>query len=122
MPPEGSEAGGSWRALTSWDQAMMLLVWLAKGDTFAQLGAHFGVSTDPAWRYVNEGIAALAPLAPTPPDGLQAAGPGRRLLLDGTLIPTWRCAAQATEATPTRSTTPSTATTGGSPGPDHTRR
>ena len=30
-------------------------------------------------------------------DALDAAGPERRLLLDGTLIPTWRCAALATE-------------------------
>jgi hypothetical protein len=45
-----SEAGGSWPALPSYDQAVLLLVWLAKGDTFAQLAAHFGVCTDTAWR------------------------------------------------------------------------
>jgi hypothetical protein len=92
-----SDAGGSWRALTSFDQAVMLLVWLAKGDTFAQLGAHFGVATDTAWRYVNEGMEALAPLAPSLTDALEAAGPARRLLLDGTLVPTWRCASLTTE-------------------------
>jgi len=95
-----SETGGSWRALTSYDQAVMLLVWFAKGDTFAQLAAHFGVCTDTAWRYVNEGIDALAVLAPTLDGAVEAAGPERRLLLDGTLIPTWRCAALATETNP----------------------
>lgn len=92
-----SEAGGSWRALTSWDQAIVLLVFFARGETFAQLGAHFGIGNETARRYVNEGIEALAPLAPTLAQALQASGEHRRLLLDGTLIPTWRCAALATE-------------------------
>ncbi|MGQ5597281.1 transposase family protein [Streptomyces sp. ESR1.13] len=92
------EAGGTWRALTNGDQAIVLLVYLAKGDTFAQLGGHFGIGPETARRYVNEGLQALAPLAPTLADGLDAAGPERRLLLDSTLIPTWRCAALATEA------------------------
>jgi hypothetical protein len=39
-----SDVGSPWRALTSLDQAVMVLVWLAKGDTFAQLGAHFAES------------------------------------------------------------------------------
>lgn len=95
-----SEAGGTWRALTCYDQAVMLLVWFAKGDTFAQLATHFGVCTDTAWRYVTEGIDALAVLAPTLHEALQAAGTERRLLLDGTLIPTWRCAGVATETNP----------------------
>ncbi|WP_419995883.1 hypothetical protein [Streptomyces boninensis] len=43
----------------------MFLVLLAKCDTFAQFGAHFGVATDTAWRYVNEAIDALTGLAPT---------------------------------------------------------
>jgi hypothetical protein len=67
-----SELGGSWRKLPSFDQAIMVLVYLAKGDTFAQLGAHFGVSTDTAWRYVNEGIDVLAARAPNLAD---ACGP-----------------------------------------------
>jgi len=94
------EAGGSWRALTYWDQALVVLVYLAKGDTFAQLGAHFGIGTETARRYVNEGIDALAPQAPTLADAIDASGEERRLLLDGTLIPLWRCAAVATEANP----------------------
>ncbi|MFJ4487434.1 transposase family protein [Streptomyces diastaticus] len=86
--------------MTSWDQAVMVLVWMAKGDTFAQLAAHFGVATDTAWRYVNEGLDALAPLAPTLEEALAASGEERRLLLDGTLIPTCCCAAVATEVNP----------------------
>lgn len=95
-----SERGGSAYALTSFDQAVMTLVWFAKGDTFAELGAHFGVSTDTAWRYVGDTIEALAVLAPTLADAVNASGETRRLLLDGTLIPTWRCAAMATDTNP----------------------
>ncbi|MDK1477088.1 transposase family protein [Streptomyces sp. 549] len=94
------ELSSPWRALTSFDQAVMVLVYLAKGDTFAQLGAHFGVSTDTAWRYVNEGIDVLAAHAPDLSDAVTASGTRRRLLLDGTLIRTWRCAGLATETNP----------------------
>ncbi|MBW1604763.1 transposase [Streptomyces sp. JJ66] len=94
------EADGSWRALTPWDQAIVLLVFLAKGDTFAELGAHFGIGTETARRYVNEGIDALAPLAPTLTEAIDASGESRRLLLDGTLIPLWRCDTLATETNP----------------------
>ncbi len=94
------EIGSPWRALTSFDQAVMLLVYLAHGEMFAQLGNCFGVSTDTAWRYVNEGIEILAGQAPTLADAISAAGPDRRLLLDGTLVPTWRCTMLATETNP----------------------
>ncbi|MBB1246442.1 hypothetical protein GL263_23230 [Streptomyces durbertensis] len=55
------ETGSPWRKLTSRAQAVMLLVWLAKCEAFAQVAAHFGVATDTAWRYVNEGLDLLAP-------------------------------------------------------------
>jgi hypothetical protein len=91
------EAGGSWNALTSWDTAVLFLVFLHTGDGFAQLGAHFGIGTQTAWRYIDDTITALAPLAPSLSEAINAAGPERRLLLDGTLIPTWRCASIGTE-------------------------
>ena len=45
-------------------QALMTLVYLRKGDTHAELGAGFAVSTTTAWRYVNETIDILATRAP----------------------------------------------------------
>jgi hypothetical protein len=87
-----SEKRSPWRALTSFDQAVLTLVWLRDGDTFAQLGAHFGVSTDTAWRYATEAMRALATLAPDLATALREAGPARRMVLDGTLIPIDRCA------------------------------
>lgn len=87
-----SELRSPWRALTSFDQAMPTLVWLRDGDTFAQLGAHFGVSTDTAWRYCTEAMLALAEHAPDLATALRDAGAQRRMILDGTLIPIHRCA------------------------------
>jgi hypothetical protein len=92
------ERGGSWYALTSFDQAVMTLVWLVKDATYEQLAADFAVGVGTAHEYVNDTIDQLAHLAPALSDALGAAGPQRRLLLDGTLVPTWRCAALATEA------------------------
>jgi hypothetical protein len=45
------ELRSRWRALTSFDLAVLALVWLRGGDTFVQFGRHFGISTDTAWRY-----------------------------------------------------------------------
>jgi DDE superfamily endonuclease/Helix-turn-helix of DDE superfamily endonuclease len=89
-----SEVRSPWRTLTSFDQAVLTLVWLRDGDTFEQLGRHFGISTDTAWRYATEAMRALAAQAPSLSDALAEAGPERRMILDGTLIPTYRCAAR----------------------------
>ena len=35
-------------------QALLVLVYLRKGETFASLAAGFGVGTATAWRYVEE--------------------------------------------------------------------
>lgn len=91
-----SDLRSPWRAVASFDQAVLTLVWLRDGDTFAQLGSHFGVSTDTAWRYATEAMGALAALAPDLATALREAGPERRMILDGTLIATWRCASAPT--------------------------
>ena len=87
-----SEIGTPWRALTSFDQAMLHLVWIHHDFTFAEPGAHFGISTDRAWAYAMETADVLAREAPDLAQGLREAGPDRRAVLDGTLIATDRCA------------------------------
>jgi hypothetical protein len=87
--------GSKGRALPPGLQALMTLVHLRKGETFAELGAGFAVSTSTAWRYVNETIDALADRQPTLNAVLRRA---RRvgvpyLVLDGTLIAIDRVAA-----------------------------
>lgn len=71
MRTEGCESqhrkkiGSKGRALPPGLQASMPLVHLREGETFAELGAGFAVSTSTAWRYVNENIDVLATRSPT---------------------------------------------------------
>ena len=57
--------GSLWRKLNPGQQALLVLVYLRKGETFAELAAGFGVGISTAWRYVNETVALLAARAPT---------------------------------------------------------
>ena len=66
--------GSRWRKLNPGQQALLVLAYLRKGETFAELAAGFGVGTTTAWRYVNETVALLAARAPK----LRTARAGRR--------------------------------------------
>ncbi|MFC5187270.1 transposase family protein [Actinomadura harenae] len=87
--------GSRGRALTPGAQALMVLVYLRKGETFAGLAAGFGVSTSTAWRYVNETVQLLAARSPKLAQALRKAARDGLLylVLDGTLIPIDRVAA-----------------------------
>ena len=52
--------GSPWRKLNPGRQALLVLVYLRKGETFAELAAGFGIGTATAWRYVTETVALLA--------------------------------------------------------------
>jgi hypothetical protein len=52
--------GSRGRVLTPGRHALLVLVYLRKGETFTQLGTGFGVFTATAWRYVNETVALLS--------------------------------------------------------------
>jgi hypothetical protein len=56
--------GSCWRKLSPGRQALLVLAYLRKGDTFAELAAGSGVGTATAWRYVSETTALLAARAP----------------------------------------------------------
>ena len=45
--------GSPWRKLNPGRQALLVLAYLRKGETFAELAAGFGVGTATAWRYVT---------------------------------------------------------------------
>jgi hypothetical protein len=87
--------GSKGRALPPGTQALMTLVYLRKGETFAELAAGFGVSVSTAWRYVNESVDALAARSPKLSAVLRRARADRLpyLVLDGTLIAIDRVAA-----------------------------
>ncbi|MFG1977907.1 transposase family protein [Nonomuraea fuscirosea] len=81
-----------WRRLNPGQQALLVLVYLRKGETFAELGAGFGVSTATAWRYVEETVALLSARSPKLMAALRKAQRDglHYLVLDGTLIHTDR--------------------------------
>jgi DDE superfamily endonuclease/Helix-turn-helix of DDE superfamily endonuclease len=89
------QIGSPWRKLSAGRQALLVLAYLRKGDTFAELAAGFGVGTATAWRYVTETVALLAARSPKLRQALRDARKAGHayLVLDGTLIPIDRVAA-----------------------------
>jgi hypothetical protein len=87
--------GSRWRKLNPGQQALLVLVYLQKGETFADLAAGFAVGTTTAWRYVEETTALLAARAPKLRQAVRAAKKAgwAYVVLDGTLIPIDRVAA-----------------------------
>ena len=87
--------GSCWRKLNPGQQALLVLAYLRKGETFAELAAGFAVGTTTAWRYVEETVALLAARAPKLRQAVRAATKAgyAYVVLDGTLIPVDRVAA-----------------------------
>jgi hypothetical protein len=77
------------------DAELLVLVYLRKGETFAEVAAGFGVGTSTAWRYVNETVALLAARAPKLRTAVRDAKKAGHayVVVDGTLIPVDRVAA-----------------------------
>jgi Helix-turn-helix of DDE superfamily endonuclease/DDE superfamily endonuclease len=88
--------GSPWRKLNPSRQALLVLAYLRKGETFAELAAGFGVGTATAWRYVTETVPLLlAARSPKLRRALREAGKAGHayVVIDGTLIPIDRVAA-----------------------------
>jgi Helix-turn-helix of DDE superfamily endonuclease len=100
--------GSAWRKLNPGQQALLVLAYLRKGETFAELAAGFGVGTATAWRYVNETVELLAARAPKLRKAVRDAKKA------GT--PTWCWTARSSRSTGSprtaRSTPASTSATG----------
>src|SRR6266536_2277076 len=90
-----AQIGSPWRKLTCGQQALLVLAYLRKGETFAELAAGFGIGTATAWRYVTETVGLLAARSPKLRRGLANATKAGHayVVLDGTLIPIDRVAA-----------------------------
>jgi hypothetical protein len=58
------QIGPPWRKVSPGRQALLVLAYLRKGETFAELAAGFGVGTATAWRYVTETVALLVARSP----------------------------------------------------------
>jgi len=86
--------GSPWRRLSPAQQALLVLAYLRKGETYAELAAGSGVGTATAWRYV-ETVALLAARSPKLRQALAGAKEAGHayVVIDGTLIPIDRVAA-----------------------------
>jgi hypothetical protein len=86
--------GSRWRKLNPGRQALLVLAYLRKGETFEHLAAGFGIGRTTAWRYVNETAELLAARAPKLRQAVRAAKRAGHayVVLDGTLIPIDRVA------------------------------
>jgi DDE superfamily endonuclease/Helix-turn-helix of DDE superfamily endonuclease len=82
-----SAMGSRWRRLAPGQQALLVLGYLRKGETYSALAAGFHVGTATLFRYVREGVDVLADLAPTLQDALELARRKAFVILDGTLLP-----------------------------------
>jgi hypothetical protein len=87
--------GSAWRKLNPGQQGLLVLAYLRKGETFAELAAGFGVGIATAWRYVQETVALLAARAPRLRQAVRDAKKAGHayVIVDGTLIPVDRVAA-----------------------------
>jgi hypothetical protein len=64
-----------------------------QGHPYAQLAAGFGIGTTTAYRYITEVVDLLAALAPTLEQAVREASRKAFVLLDGTVLPIDRIAA-----------------------------
>ena len=85
-----AQIGSPWRKLSPARQALLVLAYLRKGETFADLAAGFGIGTTTAWRYATETVGLLAARSPKLRKALADAGQAGHayVVLDGTLT-TW---------------------------------
>jgi hypothetical protein len=84
------ELDSPWRKLGCFKHALLVLTHPGKNETFAPVGAGFGVSGTIALRYVDETIEVLAAWAPGLHEALVGLCGGDFVIVDGTLIPTDR--------------------------------
>ncbi|MET8030845.1 transposase family protein [Streptomyces avermitilis] len=87
------EIGTRWRRLPAARQALLALAHLRCGDTYARLAVGFGIGIATAYRYITEAVGLLADLAPTLAEAVRMASMKAFVLLDGTLLPVDRIAA-----------------------------
>ena len=59
-----TERATRWRKLSAGRQALLVVAYLRKGETYADLACGFRIGTPTVYRYVREAIALLAAMAP----------------------------------------------------------
>ncbi len=62
-----------WRKLSAGRQALLVVAYLRKGETYADLACGFEIGTSTVCRYVREALALLAAMAPTLEQAIEVA-------------------------------------------------
>ena len=75
-----------WRRLSAGRQALLVIAYLRKGETYADLACGFRVGTSTVYRYVREALGLLAAMAPTMQQAIAVAAGKAFVILDGTLL------------------------------------
>lgn len=75
-----------WRKLSAGRQALLVVAYLRKGETYADLAGGFEIGTSTVYRYVREALALLAAMAPTLDQAIEVARSKAFVILDGTVL------------------------------------
>jgi hypothetical protein len=80
-----TERGTRWRKLPARRRALLVLVYLRKGETYADLACGFEIGTSTVHRYIRDALELLAAMAPTPAQAIEVARRKAFVILDGAL-------------------------------------
>jgi hypothetical protein len=75
-----------WRKLSAGRQALLVVVYLGKGETYAALACGFEIGTSTVYRYIREALELLAAMAPTLEQAIEVPSRKGFVILDGTLL------------------------------------
>lgn len=80
------QIGTRWRRLEAGRQALLVAAYLRKGETYTDLAVGFAIGVSTAYRYIREGVAVLAAIAPTLGEAIAVAAGKAYVVLDGSLL------------------------------------
>lgn len=75
-----------WRKLPAGRQALLVVAYLRKGETYADLACGFKIGTSTVYRYIREALDLLAAKTPTLGQAIEVAKRKAFVILDGTLL------------------------------------
>jgi hypothetical protein len=75
-----------WRRLEAGQQALLVLAYLRKGETYTDLAIGFGIGTTTVFRYIREALEVLAARAAGLSEAITTAARKAFVIVDGTLL------------------------------------
>jgi hypothetical protein len=81
-----NERATRWRKLSAGRQALLVVAYLRKGETYSELACGFQIGTSTVYRYLREAIGLLAAMAPTLDQAIEVARRKAFVIVVGTLL------------------------------------